>query len=114
MFFLDRWILRIIKKSSLSRSTSQSSFHSCTEENEVEDNNEEEYTWKTPSMVIHNILFGRLWCEFQGQMDVEHTHSNQRAILIIKSHSWFASQAMKTADMFKFNGFIYDGMSFLH
>jgi hypothetical protein len=65
-------------------------------------------------MVIHNILFGRLWCEFQGPMDVEHTQSNQRAILIIKSHSWFASQAMKTADMFKFNGFIYDGMSFLH
>jgi len=106
-----RWVLRILKKSPLSRSNSQSSFHSCTEENEDtnNNNNDEEYTWKTPSVFIHNILFGRLWCEFQGQIDLEHLQSNQRAVLIIKSHSWFASQATKTADMFKFNGFIYDG-----
>jgi len=102
-----------MKKSSLSRSASQSSFHSCNEDNEDEDNKDEEYTWRTPSVVIHNILFGHLWGEFQGQIDVEHTQSQQRAVLIIKSHSWFASQATKIADMFKFNGFIYDGKDIL-
>ncbi|CAF1060968.1 unnamed protein product [Adineta steineri] len=96
-----RSILRIYKKSTLSQSSSQL----CTDENgEVE-----EYTWTTPSVVIHNILFGRLWCEFQGEIDLKHVQSNQHAVLTIKSHSWFASQSTKTTDMFKYNGYIYDG-----
>jgi hypothetical protein len=110
---LARWILRIVKIQSISRSTSQSSFYSCTEDIEDNDNNDEEYTWKTPALVIHNIVFGHLWCEFQGQIELIHTQSNQKAILTIKSHSWFASQATKTADMFKYSGFIYDGMYIL-
>ena len=60
-------------------------------------------------MLVHNILFGRLWCEFQGQIEVTHRQSNQRSLLAIKSHSWFSSQAAKTADLFKYTGFIYDG-----
>ncbi len=97
------------------RSTSQSSFHSYSEENEDVNNHdeeEEEYTWKTPSVVIHNILFGRLWCEFQGQIDLKHTQSNRRAVLNIKSPSWFASQSTKTADLFKYSGYVYDGIYF--
>ncbi|CAF2849541.1 unnamed protein product [Rotaria sp. Silwood2] len=113
-----RWILRIKKKNSLSRSSSQSSFQSCAEEqeqngeinNKHNDNDiEEEYTWKSPTVLVHNILFGRLWCEFQGQVDLKHTQSNRRSIITIKPHSWFASQSTKTAEMFKFTGFIYDG-----
>jgi len=105
-----RWILRIKKKILLSRSTSQSSFQSCTEEENDEINNEtdieDEYIWKTPSVVVHNILFGRLWCEFQGQIDITHTQSNHHSLLTFKSHSWFSS---KTSDMFKYMGFIYNG-----
>ncbi|CAF1245201.1 unnamed protein product [Rotaria sp. Silwood1] len=109
-----RWVLRIKKKTSLSRSSSQSSFQSCTEEEEHNNNDdnieeEEEYTWKSPTVLVHNVLFGRLWCEFQGQVDLKHTQSNRRSIITIKSHSWFASQSTKTAEMFKFTGFIYDG-----
>ena len=117
---LGRWILRISKKSTLSSSLSQASFHSCREEDEQSevnndsDRNTEEYTWKTPSAVVHNILFGRIWCEFQGQIDLQLIQSNQRAILTIKSHSWFASQATRLADMFKFSGYIYDSMCILH
>ncbi|CAF0738834.1 unnamed protein product [Rotaria sordida] len=110
------WVLRIRKKSSLSRSSSISSFHSCTEEDNQQnqeandqDNDYEEYTWKSPNAVVHNILFGHMWCEFQGQINLQHMQSNRRAILTIKSHSWFASQATKAAEMFKFSGFIYDG-----
>ncbi|CAF3983864.1 unnamed protein product, partial [Rotaria sp. Silwood1] len=108
-----RWVLRIKKKTSLSRSSSQSSFQSCTEEEEHNNNDdnieeEEEYTWKSPTVLVHNVLFGRLWCEFQGQVDLKHTQSNRRSIITIKSHSWFASQSTKTAEMFKFTGFIYD------
>ena len=111
---LGRWILRIKKKSAISRSASQSRFHSCHEEEEVQENpededEEEEYTWRSPSVIIHNILFGRLWGEFQGQIDLERVQSNQRAVLTIKTQSWFASQATKTAELFKFNGFIYEG-----
>ncbi|CAF0743305.1 unnamed protein product [Adineta ricciae] len=109
-----RWILRIKKKQNRSRSGSQSSFQSCNDE-ETENNNSDhaddemdEYTWKTPSVLVHNILFGRLWCEFQGQIDLIHKQSEQRSVLTIKSHSWFASQSTKTADMFKYSGFIYD------
>lgn len=114
---LGRWILRLRKKSTISRSASQSSFHSChdEEEEEAEENQEEEeYTWRSPSVIIHNILFGRLWGEFQGQIDLEHAQSNQRAVLTIKTQSWFASQAAKTAELFKFHGFIYEGMYILH
>ncbi len=92
--YLGRWILRIKK-------ISQSS-----------NDEEEEYIWRTPPVIVHNILFGRLWCEFQGQIVLEHTQSNRRAILTIKTHSWFASLSTKTADMFKYSGFIYDGMYF--
>jgi hypothetical protein len=74
-------------------------------DNEIDD----EYIWKTPSILVHNIIFGRLWCEFQGQIDLKHTQSNHRSVLTIKSHSWFASQSSKTADMFKYTGFIYNG-----
>lgn len=120
-----RWILRITKKSTRSRSTSQSSFHSCHDDEEKEEEvevdearddqeeEEEEYTWRSPSVFIHNILFGHLWCEFQGQIDLERVQSNQRAVLTIKTHSWFATQATKTAELFKFNGFIYEGMLIL-
>ncbi|CAF1009201.1 unnamed protein product [Rotaria sp. Silwood1] len=111
-----KWVLRIRKKSSISRSSSQSSFHSCTEEHNEQyeevndqDNDYEEYTWKSPDVVVHNILFGHLWCEFQGQITLQHTQSNRRAVLTIKSHSWFASQATKASEMFKFSGYIYDG-----
>jgi len=103
-----RWILRIKKKGNRSRSESQSSFQSCeddeTNSNEIED----EYTWTTPNIVVHNIIFGRLWCEFQGQINIEHLQSDYRSIVTIKSHSWFASQATKTADLMKFSGFIYN------
>jgi hypothetical protein len=74
-------------------------------DNEIDD----EYIWKTPSILVHNIIFGRLWCEFQGQIDLKHTQSDYRSVLTIKSHSWFASQSSKTADMFKYAGFIYNG-----
>ncbi len=80
------------------RSTSQSSFHSYSEENEDVNN--------------HDVLFGRLWCEFQGQIDLKHTQSNRRAVLNIKSPSWFASQSTKTADLFKYSGYVYDGIYF--
>ena len=103
-----RWILRIRNLSGLSRSTSQSSFHSCNNEQD-EEIVEEEYTWRTPSVLVHNILFGRLWCEFQGSIDLKHTQSQWHSMLTIKSHSWFASHSAKTADMFKFTGFIYNG-----
>jgi hypothetical protein len=144
LFVVDRWILRIGKKSKLCRAASQTSFHSCTDEsehvtvsnNDNTDNNEqyddniddndnnnnnnddddddddddkEEYTWSTPTVIIHNILFGRLWCEFQGQIDIKHIQSNQHAIIRIKSPSWFTSQAAKKAELFKYHGFIYDG-----
>jgi hypothetical protein len=82
----------------LCRSTSQSSFHSYSEENEDVNN--------------HDVLFGRLWCEFQGQIDLKHTQSNRRAVLNIKSPSWFASQSTKTADLFKYSGYVYDGIYF--
>lgn len=109
---LDRVVLRIFKKSSLSRSESESSFHSCTDDVEnVEDDLEDEYTWKSPAVFINNILFGRLWSEFQGDVNLQHTQSNQKAVLTIKAHSWFATQATKTAEMFKYSGFIYDGIS---
>ncbi len=108
---LDRWILRIFKKSTLSRSSSESSFHSCTDDSEYEDTEiEDEYTWRAPPIIIHNILFGRLWCEFQGQADLEHTQSNHRAVLTIKANPWFATETTKTANLFKYSGFIYDGM----
>ena len=103
-FVLGQWFLRLRKHSSLTRSDSQSSFHSVDETPSIDD----EYTWKIPTVVIHNILFGYLWCEFQGEIDIEHIGTSQRANLIIKSHSWFASQATKLADTFKYSGFIYD------
>jgi hypothetical protein len=103
-------VLRIKKKASLSRSTSQSSFQSCNDDEDDQNiEEEEEYTWKTPTVLVHNVIFGRLWCEFQGQIDLKHTQSDRRAVLTIKSHSWFASQSAKNAEMFKFTGFIYDG-----
>lgn len=70
---------------------------------------EEEYTWRSPSVIVHNILFGHLWCEFQGQVELQRLQSNQRAVLTIKTHSWFASQATKLAETFKYHGFIYEG-----
>ena len=113
-----RWVLRIRRRVPLSRSASQSSFQSCDEAEEDGDGNaeetngeeiEEEYTWETPTVLVHNIIFGRLWCEFQGQVNLRHTQSNQRSILTIKSPSWFASQAVKTAELFKFTGYIFEG-----
>lgn len=100
----------------MARSTSQSSFQSCDdddEDKEKEDINgdemEEEYTWETPTVLVHNIIFGRLWCEFQGQVNIEQVQSNKRSILIIKSPSWFSSQAVKLAELFKFTGYIFEG-----
>lgn len=111
MLNLDRWILRINKKSPSSQSESESSFHSCADDVEDEANDiVDEYTWKSPAVFINNILFGRLWCEFQGDIHLKHTQSNQKAILTIKTHSWFATQATRIAEMFKYNGFIYDGI----
>ncbi|CAF0795496.1 unnamed protein product [Adineta steineri] len=111
-----RWILRIKKIVPTSRSASQSSFQSCTEEDDEQNSNvnnhsdeEDEYTWTSPSIFVHNILFGRLWCEFQGEFDLQHTQSNQRSVLTIKTQSWLSSQSTKTANMFKYTGFIYDG-----
>lgn len=116
---LGRWILRIKKTKILSRSNSNSSFQSCTEDADDDQNEDdedvEEYTWRTPTVVVHNVIFGRLWCEFQGTIDLRQSQSNRHALLTIKSHSWFASQSIKTADMFKFTGFIYEGsFYFLH
>jgi hypothetical protein len=114
---IDRWILRMKKPSNLKKSTSQSSFQSCTDDNdndkynEFDTNNqsiEDEYVWRTPSVLVHNILFGRLWCEFQGTVDIRHTQSKYASILTIKPHSWFTSQSARIADMFKFTGFIYN------
>ncbi|CAF3312155.1 unnamed protein product [Rotaria socialis] len=105
-----RWVFRIKKNSSLSRSSSQESFQSCNDEEEQSDNEiKDEYTWKTPTVIVHNVLFGRLWCEFQGQVDIKHLQSKQRSLVTIKPHSWFASQSTKTAELFKYTGFIYDG-----
>jgi Oxysterol-binding protein len=101
-----------VKPVPLSRSTSESSFHSCNDEAEEETDDSdvnEEYTWTTPTVIIHNILLGRLWCEFQGQIDIKHTQSNRHALLTIKSLSWFTSQSTKVAEMFKYTGFILDG-----
>ena len=95
---------------------SNSSFHSCTEDdepfNDVHDNsdNDREYTWKSPTVVVHNILFGRLWSDFQGPIEIEQMHSNRRAVITMKPQSWFASQATKAAQMFKYSGYIYDGI----
>ena len=119
----DRWRLRIRRKPDLSPSNSQSSFHSCADQNESsesetygddlrEENNidQDEYTWNSPAVVVHNILFGSLWCEYQGQIDIKHVQSNRHSLLTIKSHSWFASAATKTAELFKYSGIIYDGL----
>lgn len=103
-----RWILRIKKRS---RSNSQSSFQSCEDYETSSNEFEDEYTWKTPNVLVHNIIFGRLWCEFQGQIDIKHTQSDYQSILTIKSHSWFASQATKTADLMKYSGFIYNAQT---
>ncbi|CAF3546217.1 unnamed protein product [Rotaria socialis] len=111
-----RWVLHIKRRSEISRSSSQSSFYSCSGENseqdeqtDNQDNRYDEYTWQSPTAVIHNILFGYLWCEFQGEINLQHIQTNQRAILTIQSLSWFATQATREAEMFKFIGYIYDG-----
>ncbi|CAF4255053.1 unnamed protein product [Rotaria magnacalcarata] len=108
-----RWVLHIKR---ISRSSSQSSFYSCSGENSEQDeqtdnkdNGYDEYTWQSPTAVVHNILFGYLWCEFQGEINLQHIQTNQRAILTIQSHSWFATQATRETEMFKFIGYIYDG-----
>ena len=108
---LDHWILRVSKKgtTNLSRSSSQSSFHSCHEETDDERDIEDEYTWSTPTVMIHNVLLGKLWSEYQGEIAIKHTQSNHHALLTIKTHSWFASQATKDAEKFKYSGYIYDG-----
>lgn len=100
----------------MSRTPSQSSFYSCggedDEPNEDVDNlgdDDEEYTWQTPTAVVHNILFGHIWCEFQGEINLRHTQSDRRAVLTMKSLSWFSTQTTREAEMFKFNGFILDG-----
>ena len=116
MIVPGRWILRIKRRLAVSRSTSQSSFQSCHDDDDDGqkeavngDEIEEEYTWETPTVLVHNILFGRLWCEFQGQVNIKQAQSNRRSVLTIKSPSWFASQAVKTAELFKFTGYIFEG-----
>jgi hypothetical protein len=109
-------VLRIIKRSNLSRAGSQSSFHSCADDDEVlgttrnDATDDVEYAWKSPTVIVHNILFGHLWSEFQGPIEIEKLQSDRRAIINMKPHSWFASQATKAAEMFKYSGYIYDRM----
>ncbi len=116
MYNLGRWILRLLKKSTLSRTPSQSSFHSCADDDESfadahnNSDGDQEYTWKSPTVVVHNILFGRMWSDFQGPIEIEHTNTNRRAVITFKAHSWFASHATKAAEMFKYSGYVYDRM----
>lgn len=100
---LGRWILRIRPLNKTRK------YANPSEPIQTDDINEDEYTWSTPSVVVHNILFGRLWCEFQGSVDLRRTQSDWHSMLIIKSHSWFASHAEKVADLFKYTGFIFNG-----
>lgn len=97
------------RQENLSRSSSQSSFHSCQEEKDEDESIDDEFVWSTPTVFIHNILFGRLWCEYQGEIAVKHCQSSEHSLLTIKTHSWFASQATKDAETFKYSGSIFDG-----
>jgi len=121
------WILKIKKKSSptpslltvptttttteIKHSNSNGSFHSCAES--VNSDEQEDlsgfdiYTWHSPSLTVHNIIFGKLWCEFHGTVDIKHETSKMRSCIQIKSYSWFNSQSKN--DMYKFDGSIFKG-----
>ncbi|CAF1035603.1 unnamed protein product [Didymodactylos carnosus] len=119
------WILKIKKSApkgsnltvettngTLKHSNSSGSFHSCNDESSTQEQVEQDseydvYTCYSPSLTVHNVIFGKLWCEFHGQIDI-HDHTNgTRAVVQLKSaYSWFTTSKH---DLYKFDGYMSKG-----
>jgi len=54
-------------------------------------NRNEEFTWKNPCATIHNILLGRLWIEYHGQLQVRNLTTGDTCNLNFKKSGWFNS-----------------------
>lgn len=53
----------------------------------------EEFTIKRCTMTINNILFGKLYIDFLGDIEIRNLNSGDLAILTLTERSWFSKTA---------------------
>lgn len=49
----------------------------------------EHYTWKAPNACIHNILFGKLFVDYQGSIPIQAMKGGESATINFKKAGWF-------------------------
>lgn len=49
----------------------------------------EHYTWKAPNACIHNILFGKLFVDYQGSIPIQSMKGGESASINFKKAGWF-------------------------
>jgi len=50
---------------------------------------DDHYTWKAPNACIHNILFGKLYVDYQGTIPVQSMKGGESASINFKKAGWF-------------------------
>ncbi|EGC30730.1 hypothetical protein DICPUDRAFT_157492 [Dictyostelium purpureum] len=55
----------------------------------------EHYTWKVPSSICHNIIFGKMWIEHYGELTVENHNTGEKAIINFQKSGWFEGTQKK-------------------
>lgn len=47
------------------------------------------YTWKAPNACIHNILFGKIFVDYSGQIPIKSMSGGETATVVFKKAGWF-------------------------
>ncbi|KAN0038853.1 hypothetical protein ACTA71_001045 [Dictyostelium dimigraforme] len=55
----------------------------------------EHFTWKVPSAICHNIIFGKMWIEHYGDLIVENHNTGEKAIINFQKSGWFEGTQRK-------------------
>lgn len=62
----------------------------------------ETYTWLCPKVFAHNLIIGKLWFEFAGQVEIVNHKLNMKCVMEFRPYSWYTRQVSRV------DGYIID------
>ncbi|XP_012945876.1 oxysterol-binding protein-related protein 2 [Aplysia californica] len=63
----------------------------------------ETYTWQNVDLIVHNVILGKLWMEYRGNIQVSVNRGTHSATLTFKPAGWL------TKEQHHVEGFVYEG-----
>ncbi|KAJ1610333.1 oxysterol binding protein 1A-like pleckstrin homology domain-containing protein [Cryptosporidium canis] len=65
-------------------------------------NGDDYYTFNRPKLLIHNIIFGKLWIEIVGISIIKNKKTSEFSLIEYQKGGWFSN------DLFNIKGFVFD------